>query len=336
MPHGLICRIRIPHDLIAVEDSIRPAPAGSVARETGAVVPQNGESNPFVIPSVVPILGDEPSPELVAPGLSAPANFTAETSEVTSAISVPSAFTDAAASEQDVQIEFVPPKPQHRLAEPVAEAPAVPASIAPLERSPILPGSAPVVITTDGPTSGSLAGARRRVPTSDRTGSQVAAESLPATPNHASLAAGGPVESEAPASTDGPTSGSLAGVRRRVPTSERTGSQVAAESLPAPATPASLADSVPVESDAPASTGGLVSSGRRRPGANMPKGVGPRESPEIESQQAQTMDEALTLTRSADSVASSFAGLQAAFQRAEQDSAQETLENLEETAEGII
>ena len=68
----------------------------------------------------------------------------------------------------------------------------------------------------------------------------------------------------------------------------------------------------------------------------MPKGVGPRESPEIESQQAQTMDEALTLTRSADSVASSFAGLQAAFQRAEQDSEQETLENLEETAEGII
>ena len=68
----------------------------------------------------------------------------------------------------------------------------------------------------------------------------------------------------------------------------------------------------------------------------MPKGVGPRESPEVAFQQAQTMDEALTLTRSAYSVASSFAGLQAAFQRAEQDSAQETLENLEETAEGII
>ncbi len=89
----------------------------------------------------------------------------------------------------------------------------------------------------------------------------------------------------------------------------------------------------PVE---PAANGGLVSSGRRRPGANLPKGLEPRVTAETETQQAQTMDEALTLTRSADSVASSLSGLQAAFQRAERDSPRETLENLEETAEGIL
>lgn len=325
MPNGLICRVRIPAKLIINEAGSRPSIDGPLSAQVASHQREEAiegkrkadlDINPFIPPAVVQIPTILDMPDAAVASLEAPieaqapeANSSLEGVHVDAGVPVPDAVPSVEVTESEVAAKVAgiePPRAPHRTA-PVAQA------------------DEPVEATVE--------------PAIVESPADVAAET--ATPQ--------PVEStsrilpgKAPATvtTDGPTQGALAGFRRRVPTSEREAKPVvspppaAASEIPAGEPPTSV--QFPDPAPGPSTTGGLVTSGRRQPGANMPSGIEPRVIAKSETEQAKTMDEALTLTKSADAVKLSFAGLQSAFKRAEQDSSAESLENPSESAEGIL
>ena len=341
MPSGLICRIRIPGKLLITEPSDRPkidgplsAQVASHARTEQIEGKRKADLNesPFVEPGVAAIPAAIGAPDTaidgvlsepaiqpavaaapIAPAVEAVAQApvaqapVAEAEQVAPAVApvhvaeveTPSHASFAGA--QAASADWNPPKPQHRVNSAATEevvAEVKPAPAAPVTS--ILPGSAPETVTTEGPTQGALAGSRRRVPTSERSAA------------------------EAPAPVETPAAAPAAAAQ---PPAAAPAPSVAAPAAAEPVVP----DPVPAQGP-----GGLVTSGRRTPGANMPKGLEPRVIAKSESERAQSMDEALTLTRSADAVKASFGDLQSAFSGKRHNSPEEKLEDLTENAEGTL
>lgn len=234
IPNGLICRIRIPAQLIVDEATGRAGVDESLAGQRDAGASDQTQSMPSLD---VPVPSKDPA-------------------------------------ERPVAANDVPPKPRHRAKVDASVPEGESVSARPHGLKAILPGAAPETVTTEGPTSGALAGSRRRVPVSQR----VVVEDVPPTDHVPDIS-----DSEAPDSTP-----------RR-----------------------------------------LLTSGRRQPGANLPHGLEQHPVLRAEFEQTRTMEEALTLTGSAEAVKSSFSGLQAAFQRAEHNSSPESLEDTPQSAEGL-